>query len=66
MKTFQIVMGIITLVLLFCTTVCGLWLHGTYGTGVVPESSIRFHMTVGIATAICTLVTVATLFFRKK
>ena len=47
-------MAIVTGVLLFSTTVCGLWIRTS---GQADESSTAFHMTIGIATAVVTVLT---------
>jgi len=49
MKTAVLIMAIVTGVLLFSTVVCGLWIRYS---GEADESSIGFHMTIGIATAV--------------
>jgi len=66
MRKIHVIMGIVTAVLMFFTLICGLWMHSTYPGQVVPESSIQFHMWIGAATAISLLVTVVSLFFKKK
>lgn len=66
MRKIHVIMGIATAVLMFFTLICGLWMRSTYPGTVVPESSIQFHMWMGAATAISLLVTVVSLFFKKK
>lgn len=56
MKTILIVSAIISGLLIFSTVVCGLWLR--YSGQPVEESSISFHMTIGLATALITAATV--------
>jgi hypothetical protein len=46
-------MAIVAGVLLFSTTVCGLWIRTS---GQADESSTAFHMMIGIATAVVTVI----------
>ena len=62
MKTVMWVMAILTGVLLFSTTVCGLWIRSS---GQAEESSIQFHMVIGIATAVVTAVTLVLAVLRR-
>lgn len=58
MKVFSIIIGIITAVFLFSTLVCGLWIRAN---NVTEESSLRFHMTVGIGSVVFGFISVALL-----
>ena len=62
MKTVVWVMAILTGVLLFSTTVCGLWVRSS---GQADESSITFHMAIGIATAVVTAATLILSLLRR-
>ena len=53
MKTVVLIMAIVAGVLLFSTTVCGLWIRTS---GQTDESSTAFHMMIGIATAVVTVI----------
>lgn len=64
MRAWTIVFVVLTLLLLFCTLVCGLWIGANGG----DASSADFHRTLGIVTVIssflvCILALVAV---RKK
>lgn len=48
MRVFTIIFAVLTMILLFSTLVCGLWI----GTHKVDTSSVDFHRTLGIATVI--------------
>ena len=56
MKTTIIITAILTGLLLFSTIVCGLWIRNS--GELVEESSIIFHMVIGLATALVTAGTV--------
>ena len=66
MRKLTVTMGIVTAILMFFTLICGLWMRSTYPGALVPESSITFHIGIGSATAISLLVTVISLFLKKK
>ncbi|SHI20655.1 hypothetical protein SAMN02745823_03389 [Sporobacter termitidis DSM 10068] len=55
MKAFRIIMRVISITLLASAMICGLYLRGQ-GTPVDP-GSLQFHMTIGIAAVIFTVVT---------
>ena len=52
-----------TLLMLFTTVVCGLWLKANQ---VVEASSIKFHVTVGLITAVLTVVLIVLLLIALK
>ncbi len=52
MRAFTIVIAILTMLLLFSTLVCGLWIGSNGG----DASSADFHRTLGIATVISSFV----------
>ena len=67
MKTFVIVLSIITGLLLFSTTVCGLWIHGQGAKLADYAGAIRFHIQIGATTAVIGMATVvATLVWAVK
>ena len=64
MRAWTIIFVVLTMLLLFCTLVCGLWIGANGG----DASSADFHRMLGIATvissfAVCILALVAV---RKK
>ena len=62
MKTMMIILAILSALLLFSTVVCGLWIR--YSGEVVEDSSITFHLVIGLATAVVSVVTLALAVFR--
>ena len=64
LRVITIILSVITLLLLFCMLVCGLWIssNGTDAAG------ISFHMTVGISGAAAAAATcvLALISLRKK
>ena len=62
MKTVILIMAIVTGVLLFSTTVCGLWVRYS---GQADESSTQFHMVIGITTAAVTAITLILAVLRR-
>ncbi len=59
MKTLAIITGL----LLLSTLICGLWLASA-PESEIEDSSVTFHMTLGIITVGCALLTMF-LFFRQ-
>ena len=45
----------VTALLLVCTGICGLWLRANPARK--DESSLKFHMTIGLLSVLCVLVT---------
>jgi len=66
MRKLQLVMAYLTLLLMFSTAVCGMWINSAGSEVADPESSIRFHMAIGISTAISYLVTFITILLNKN
>jgi hypothetical protein len=62
MKTMMVVLAILSALLLFSTVMCGLWIR--YSGEVVEDSSITFHLGIGLATAVVSVVTLALAVFR--
>jgi hypothetical protein len=56
MKTLLVISAVLTGLLIFSTVVCGLWLR--YSGEPVEQSSLNFHMIIGLATALVACVTV--------
>ena len=55
MKPILIIGAVVTGLLLFSVVICGLWLR--YSGKPVDESSLRFHMLLGLITAAASLIT---------
>ena len=56
MKTILVISAVLTGLLIFSTVVCGLWLR--YSGEPVEQSSLNFHMLIGLATALVAYLTV--------
>jgi hypothetical protein len=54
MKTLLVILTSVAGLLLFSTTVCGLWIQ--YASQPVDASSIRFHMVVGLAAVLVSAI----------
>jgi hypothetical protein len=59
-------MAYVTLIMMFSTIVCGMWINSAGSEVTDPESSIRFHMMLGILTAISYSITFVTIIINKK
>lgn len=56
MKTTMLIATILSGLLIFSTVTCGLWIRNN--GEAVDESSLVFHMAIGLATALVTAITV--------
>ncbi|HAE43496.1 MAG TPA: hypothetical protein DCG34_11375 [Clostridiales bacterium] len=63
MKIIIYVMSAATLLMMFSTVVCGLWIKANQ---VVEASSIKFHATIGILTAVLTVLLVVLVLIVLK
>lgn len=52
MTTFSKIMGILSIVLLLCTIICGLWIK------FHPQEDIQFHFMLSFITVIMSLFTI--------
>ncbi len=66
MRKFQLIMACLTLLLMFSTMVCGMWIHSEGSNVTDPQSSIRFHMTIGIMTAVSYFATFISIILNKE
>ncbi len=64
LRVSTIIMAILTLILLFCVLVCGLWI----GSNGADAAGISFHKTLGIASVLAGAATsvLALVSSRKK
>ena len=62
MKTLEISLIALTALLILSTMICGLWIHSVVENQTAD--SIRFHMQIGLATAILTIATLTVSFVR--
>lgn len=58
MKAFSLIIAVISGLLLLSTLICGLWIRAN---GVTDLSSRNFHMNIGIASVIFSLIAVGLL-----
>lgn len=65
MRVFQIIMAVITAILMFSTTVCGLWIKSQGDNITDKTGSLQFHTTIGIATAISVAILLITVFIKR-
>jgi hypothetical protein len=65
MRVFQIITAIITAILIFSTTVCGLWIKSQGDAIIDKAGALKFHMNIGIITAIFVVLLIVTVFIRK-
>lgn len=65
MRVVQIILAIISAILMFSTLVCGLWIKNAGAAVTDRASSVQFHITLGIATAIFVFLTLITVFIKK-
>ena len=63
MKIMINVVSIATLLMLFTTVVCGLWMKANK---VVEASSIKFHVTSGLITAALTVTLIVLVMIAMK
>lgn len=63
MKTIAIILGSLAALLLLSTAICGLWIKANQ---VTEASSLQFHMTIGLAAVVVSLVAFVLLFMRLR
>lgn len=61
MKLFTSIMAIMSLIFIFSTLLCGLWIRNK---GLLDEGSITFHAKLGIATVIISIITIIMLLVQ--
>jgi hypothetical protein len=59
MHIFLKLMGGISILLLVCTLICGLWIR------VHPSGDVRFHATLSITAVVVALITIVLFLFQK-
>lgn len=63
MNIARTIVNIITFILLFSTTICGLYIHYAKDKITDYNSSVNFHLTIAILTVI--FVTISTVLSRR-
>lgn len=58
MDLFAKIMGGISILLLCCTVICGLWIHSN------PQEDHRFHFKLSLAAVLVSLGTIILFMFR--
>lgn len=53
------ILGVISIVLLICTIICGLWIKSN------PISDLKFHFTLSLSTVLISLITIILFMFKK-
>ncbi|MFZ5945572.1 MAG: hypothetical protein ACOYVD_15860 [Bacillota bacterium] len=64
MKIITTLMSLLSSFLLLSVLICGLWIKTKKATLAIPEDAINFHVNLGVATVIITVVTIGLLFFK--
>jgi hypothetical protein len=65
MKIAITILSILSILMLFSTLICGLWIHNAGDKITDLASSINFHLRIGVATVIITVVTLVLVMIRK-
>ncbi|MFT8313730.1 MAG: hypothetical protein ABF633_05670 [Clostridium sp.] len=61
MKNFTVIVAVAALLLLLSTLLCGLWIKAK---GLTDVSSLNFHMYIGIATVISSVIAIILLLVQ--
>lgn len=64
MRTFQIILSILSVLLVGSTLICGFWIRNSSQVTDMA-SSVNFHMMLGVATGISVLLTMILSLIRK-
>ncbi|KUO51181.1 MAG: hypothetical protein APF76_16970 [Desulfitibacter sp. BRH_c19] len=64
MKIITTIMSSLSGLLLLSVLICGLWIRTQKTTLAIPDDAINFHVILGVATVVITLLTIGTLFFK--
>ena len=59
MGIFEISMIVLTLILMFSTIICGLWIE--YSGEEKKASDIKFHMVIALLTVLLSIITILSL-----
>lgn len=65
MKIVTTILSVISMVMLFSTFTCGLYIHFAKDKLEDVQGSINFHITIGVVTFIVCMITLTMFFFRK-
>ena len=64
MKLIAIIMSSLSGLSLLSVLICGLWIKTQKASLAVPEDAINFHVNLGIATVVVSLLTIGILFLK--
>lgn len=64
MKILAIIMSVLSGLFLLSVLICGLWIKTQKATLAVPQEAVNFHVNLGIATVVVTLLTIVILVFK--
>jgi Mg2+ and Co2+ transporter CorA len=63
MRTLDIVLSVVSLLLVVSTLICGFWIHNSKNVADLA-SSVNFHMMIAVAAGISVLATTILAFVR--
>ncbi|KUO58608.1 MAG: hypothetical protein APF84_15660 [Gracilibacter sp. BRH_c7a] len=64
MKLITIIMSSLSGLSLLSVLICGLWIKTQKANLAIPEDAINFHVTLGVATVVITILTIGMLYFK--
>lgn len=64
MKVFTIILSVLAIMALLSTLICGLWIGKQNLTGADLQSSIAFHMKLGISACLLSLGSIGLMLFK--
>ncbi|MBC2723058.1 hypothetical protein [Desulfosporosinus sp.] len=64
MKLISTIMVSLSSLLLLSVLICGLWIRTQKAALAIPEDAVNFHINLGVATVVITLLTIGMLFFK--
>ena len=64
MKLMTIIMSSLSGLSLLSVSICGLWIKTQKANLPVPEDAVNFHVSLGVATVVITLITLVLLYFK--
>lgn len=64
MKIITTIMSSLSGLLLISVLICGLWIRTQKTNLAIPNDSINFHVNLGVATVVITLLTIGILYFK--
>jgi hypothetical protein len=65
MKIVVLILSIVSILMLLSTLICGLWIRNAGDKITDMASSLNFHMSIGVATVVITVITLIVVLIRK-